>query len=132
MLICGTVAENAATKNIAIIEVLATIRVRTLPATLPPMTCVFILVGGQPSRVYATKIRIRDPHDRVILDKPFIDVPFTTQIKRANLWAPLTHFSDATDIIKETGQYHVDLMIEGEPIGTADLEVLQAPGGTAS
>jgi len=85
------------------------------------------LVGGQPSKVYATKFVLRDPEGASIAESVGPDVPFTTQIKRVNLPIALKPLSDASDIIKGPGKYRMEVVIQDEPIGSAEFEIIPAP-----
>lgn len=126
-LFCGQVAINPASQNVSLIEVMPQIAARAFPAELPPLQFITILVGGQPGKVYSTKLRFLDPSGSTLFERAGSDVPFTTQIKRVNYSEVLQGFSNSKDAIKQAGRYRCELLIDNECVAGADLDIVKAP-----
>jgi hypothetical protein len=116
------------TQALALIDIIDSIQARTFPADLPPVNFVSILVGGQPSRIYTTKLRVRDGSNQIIFEGTGPDIPFTTQIKRANVGLGVNNVGAPPGLIRGPGRYTFELIVEEEPVSSATLDIGQAPG----
>ncbi|HVA38188.1 MAG TPA: hypothetical protein VNJ51_11300 [Candidatus Dormibacteraeota bacterium] len=125
-LIAGGAPINPASQNMTIVEVTPAIGAIRFPAQLPPLYFVSVLVGGRPGVVYATKYRVYDPSGAKVAEASGSDVPFTSQIKRANIVMPLLAISDKT-IVGGPGTYTFELVIRDETVGRVSLDILRAP-----
>lgn len=118
-------AQNPTSSNVSLIEITPALGCRRFPSELPNLNFVVVLVGGQPGRIYTTKMKlsIGGGPNTLVREVNGPDVPFTSQIKRANIAFGLLHFGKDKDLVKGPGTLRCELWIEGEMIAHADLEI---------
>jgi hypothetical protein len=120
------VTVNPQTQNISIIDVTPSIQTWVFPQPLPPVNFVTILTGGMPGKVYTTKYRVLGPDGQEVGASAGPDVPFTTQIRRINLYVP-AHGITAQPIVTGPGAYTFELYVSDELVATAAIDFLRVP-----
>jgi hypothetical protein len=124
-LIAASGAVNPATQNISIVEVMAQIGAFELPSQLPPLVMVNVVVGGMPGQVYTTKYRVFDPQNHEIASVAGFEIPFTTQIKRANLVQALLKITQE-QVVKDYGTYAFEFLVRDEVLARTTLDIIKA------
>lgn len=111
--------------GLTIIGVNPEVNTWVFPQPLPPLTLVAMVTGGQPGKIYSTRLRAYDHAGKLVGDIAGPDLPFTTQIKRANINYGLQQIT-AEPIVTKEGTYKFEFVIE-EVLATAALEIQRVP-----
>jgi len=129
---CSASTENPISKNVSFIEITPVMFSRKLPAEMPPLVFAAILVGGQPGRIYTTRLRMKGPNGATISEVAGPDIPFTSQWKRVNIAWSLQAISSDPEAIKSAGKYVVELISSDVAIARAEIDIDALPGGTVA
>jgi hypothetical protein len=113
--------------SINLIEVINMVGVPSFPAVLPPAFAVCIVIGGKPGTVYSTKWRLIGTDMDAIGEVRTPDIPFTTEIKRANIFINFQQIS-TEPILRGPGTYKFQFLVNDSVVGETDLEVAALPG----
>lgn len=124
-LICQA-ALPTPTNGLNLIEVGSDTFTWQFPNGLPPHVAVCVLINGRPKTVYSTSWSLIDPTGAEIGRIPGPDAPFTTQIKRVNVFIPIQQIAPNYKV-SGPGRYLVRLDVAGEPVGESELMIIQIP-----
>lgn len=91
-----------------------------------PHTAVCVLINGRPKTVYSTSWSLIDPTGNEVGRLAGPDAPFTTQIKRVNVFIPVLHIAPGY-IVKAPGRFIVRLDVSGELVGETELMIIEIP-----
>lgn len=124
-LICQAISTTPL-NGLSLIEVAADAQTWEFPNALPPFFVVCILVGGRPKTVYSTEWSLLDMEGKEVGKIAGPDAPFTTQIRRVNMFTQLGTIAPGYQVTGP-GRLVVRLSVSGTIVGETDLTIFAVP-----
>ncbi len=124
-LICQAVIPSPS-HGLNLIEIGPDVYTWQFPNALPPHFAVCILTGGRPKTVYSTEWGLIDPTDSEVGRIAGPDAPFTSQIRRVNMFTQIQAIAPSYQV-KQPGRFIVRLYVQGEEVGETDFTIQRSP-----